>query len=168
MSMLQYWWVFIPIFPIIGFLIIRRRIAPWLGLGDLRRHTKDGRVSGLGHMIAYLIYSVPTNSQVTKVRLLILTIVLLAPEGSGLFMYIFLWLIIPGESDKEYKNRSRKNSGISNRFSKLRRLREWKEKNPKEARYVAKEKWWSEKPIENKVKRWSEKPIENKVKRWNK
>ena len=36
-----------------------------------------------------------------KVRLLILAVVLLAPDGSGLFMYAFLWLIIPPDTKEE-------------------------------------------------------------------
>tara|TARA_B100001013_G_scaffold342268_1_gene267979 strand:- start:1948 stop:2277 length:330 start_codon:yes stop_codon:yes gene_type:complete len=94
-------WIAIPLIPIIIFLIIRKKIAPWLGLGNLRR-SKDSRISGIAGMLANLIYSVPSSYQIMKVRLLILAIILLAPEGSGLFMYLLLWGIIPKESKKEH------------------------------------------------------------------
>jgi|TARA_B100000949_G_C14267673_1_gene445817 phage shock protein PspC (stress-responsive transcriptional regulator) len=94
-------WLALPLIPIIIFLIIRKKIAPWLGLGDLRRN-KDSRISGVSGMIAHLIYTVtPSSYQIMKVRFLILGVILLAPEGSGLFMYLFLWSIIPKESKKE-------------------------------------------------------------------
>jgi hypothetical protein len=134
------------------------KLARRLGLGDLRRHKKDGHVSGLGHMIACLIYSVPTNSQVTKVRLLVLTAILLAPEGSGLFMYIFLWLIIPVESDKEHTERNAKRSKPSStRRSWIykdakKKARKWMpDTKPREIighgrdyQNQKKEKWWTE------------------------
>ena len=82
------------------------KLAKRLGLGSLRRHKKDGHVSGLSHMIASIIYSMPSDYQIMKTRLLVLAIILLAPEGAGLFMYIFLWLIIPVESDKERNDRT--------------------------------------------------------------
>ena len=77
------------------------KLARRLGLGDLRRNKKDGYVSGLAHMIAHLIHTEPSSNQIMKVRLLILAVVLLAPDGSGLFMYAFLWLIIPPDTKEE-------------------------------------------------------------------
>ena len=77
------------------------KLARRIGLGDLRRHKKKGRVSGLARMIAFLIYDKPSNFQIMKVRLLTLAIILLAPEGSGLFAYCFLWLIIPPDTEEE-------------------------------------------------------------------
>ena len=52
-------------------------------------------------MIAFLIYNKPSDFQIMKVRLLTLAIILLAPEGSGLFAYCFLWLIIPPDTEEE-------------------------------------------------------------------
>jgi len=82
------------------------KLARRLGLGDLRRHKKDGHLSGLAHMIACMLYDNPIDSKITKIRFLTLAVILLAPEGSGLFMYIFLWLIIPPENDEQYKTRT--------------------------------------------------------------
>ena len=94
-------WFALPLIPIIVFVIIRKRIAPRLGLGNLRRN-KDSRISGVSGMIAHLIYTVtPSSYQIMKVRFLIFVVILLAPEGSGLFMYLFLWGIIPKESKEE-------------------------------------------------------------------
>ena len=81
------------------------KLARRLGLGDLRRHKKDGCLSGLSHMIACMVYDNPSDTKITKIRFLTLAVILLAPEGSGLFMYIFLWLIIPPENDEQYKTR---------------------------------------------------------------
>ena len=76
------------------------KLARRLGLGDLRRHKKDGHVSGLARMIAFLIYDKPSDFQIMKVKFLTLVIILLGPEGSGLFAYCFLWLIIPPDTEE--------------------------------------------------------------------
>ena len=94
-------WIAIPLIPIIIFLIIRKKIAPWIGLGNLRR-TKDKRVSGVAGMIANLIHSAPTSYQIMRVRFLTFAVILLAPEGSGLFMYLLLWATIPKEENTEH------------------------------------------------------------------
>jgi len=93
-------WFAIPLIPIIIFIVIRKKIAPWLGLGNLRR-TKDKRVSGVAGMIANLIHTEPSSYQIMRVRFLTFAVILLAPEGSGLFMYLLLWATIPKESKEE-------------------------------------------------------------------
>ena len=132
------------------------KIAKRLGLGDLRRHKKDGRVAGLSHMIASIIYSMPSDHQIMKTRLLVLAIILLGPEGSGLFMYIFLWLIIPVESDKEHTERNTKPSIKSSRkkwiYKNTTRKPKWlPDTKPREIigrardyQNQKKEKWWTE------------------------
>lgn len=109
------------------------KLARRLGLGDLRRHKKDGYVSGLSRMIACMIHNNPSNYQIMRVRFLTLSIILLAPEGSGLFMYLFLWAIIPPESDEEHKTRMSK-------------PKSWKWKSPfkatKSTRYLGKPSPW--------------------------
>ena len=77
------------------------KLARRLGLGDLRRHKKDGRVSGLARMVSFLIYDKPSDFQIMKVKFLTLVIILLGPEGSGFFDYCFLWLIIPPDTEEE-------------------------------------------------------------------
>ena len=93
-------WFILPLIPIILFLVVRKKIAPWIGLGNLRR-TKDKRVSGVAGMIANLIHSAPTSYQIMRVRFLTFAVILLAPEGSGLFMYLLLWATIPKEENTE-------------------------------------------------------------------
>ena len=77
------------------------KLAKRLGLGDLLRHKKFGRVAGIAGMVANLVYTKPSSYQITKIRFLTLAVILLAPEGSGLFMYLFLWLIIPPDTKEE-------------------------------------------------------------------
>ena len=87
--------------PLVGFLLIRKRIAPRLGLGDLRRNNNK-YLGGIAGMITYMIYSNPSSLQFKKVRFLTLAVILLAPEGSGLFMYLLLWATIPKDkAEKE-------------------------------------------------------------------
>ena len=95
-------WFFIgiPLTVLITFLFIRKKIAPWLGLEDLRRD-KDSRLGGIAVMISKLIYSSPSSHQIMKVRLLILSVILLAPEGSGLFMYLLILVIIQKDKAEE-------------------------------------------------------------------
>lgn len=89
------------IIPLVGFLLIRKRIAPRLGLGDLRRGN-NGYLGGIAEMMTYMKYDNPTSFQFRRVRFLTLAVILLAPEGSGLFMYLFLWAIIPKDkAEKE-------------------------------------------------------------------
>ena len=57
-------------------------------------------MSGLARMIAFLIYNKPSNYQIMKIRFLTLAVILLAPDGAGLFIYIFLWLIIPPDTEE--------------------------------------------------------------------
>ena len=52
-------------------------------------------------MIAFLIYDKPSDFQIMKVKFFTLVIILLGPEGSGLFAYCFLWLIIPPDTEEE-------------------------------------------------------------------
>jgi phage shock protein PspC (stress-responsive transcriptional regulator) len=85
--------------------LIKKKIAFRLGLGDLRRHKKEGYIGGIAEMIAHLVYYMPSQYQILRIRLLILAIIILAPEGSGLFLYITLWFIIPSESDEERDKR---------------------------------------------------------------
>jgi hypothetical protein len=111
-------------------------------------------------MIACLIYNKPSSFQITKIKLLILAIILLAPDGSGLFMYFFLWLIIPSESDEECESRQ-KSSKYSFSRRKARQRTNWKEgqvilnnlnnsrfsRSPKLDRMrpnKTKQKWWTE------------------------
>jgi len=54
-------------------------------------------------MIAFLIYDKPSDFQIMKVKFLTLVIILLGPEGSGLFAYCFLWLIIPPDTEEEHE-----------------------------------------------------------------
>jgi len=83
------------------------KLAKRLGLGNLRRHKKplghvsDGRVAGIAVMIANLVYTKPSSYQVTRIRFLTLAVILLAPEASGLFMYLLLWLMIPPDTKEE-------------------------------------------------------------------
>jgi phage shock protein PspC (stress-responsive transcriptional regulator) len=78
------------------------KLAKRMGLGGLRRHKKDGRVAGIAGMIAHLVYSSkPSSYQITKIRFLTFAVISLAPDGSGLFMYLFLWLIIPPDTKEE-------------------------------------------------------------------
>ena len=77
------------------------KLAKRLGLGDLHRHKKFGRVAGIAGMVANLVYTKPSSYQITKIRFLTLAVILLAPEGSGLFMHLFLWLIIPPDTKEE-------------------------------------------------------------------
>ena len=92
----------IPLTALITFLLIRKKIAPWLGIENLRRD-KDSRVGGIAGMLAGLSYSVkPSSYQIMKARFLVLAVILLAPEGAGLFMYLLLWAIIPKDkAEKE-------------------------------------------------------------------
>ena len=134
-----------------------------MGLGDLRRHKKGGHVSGLACMVAFMIHNNPSNYQIMRVRFLTLAIILLAPEGAGLFMYLFLWLIIPPESDKEYKSRKKFDFKASSPISPIKKhytlgkqayQEEWtrwakggyeRSKRKLEPIHSArKEKWWSE------------------------
>ena len=71
------------------------KLAERMGIGNLRRYKKTGRVAGVAEMIANIAYKKPSSNQVMRIRLLTLAVILLAPEGSGLFAYCFLWLIIP-------------------------------------------------------------------------
>ena len=75
------------------------KFAKRIGLGNLYRYKKTGYVAGITEMVAHLIYTKPSSRQITKVRFLILAAMLLAPDGSGIFMYLFLWLIIPPNSE---------------------------------------------------------------------
>ena len=77
------------------------KLAKRMGLGSLRRYKKDGRVAGISGMIANLVYTKPSSYQITRIRFLTLGVILLAPEGSGLFMYLLLWLIIPPDTKDE-------------------------------------------------------------------
>lgn len=133
------------------------KLARRLGLGDLRRHKKDGYVSGLSRMIACMIHNNPSNYQIMRVRFLTLSIILLAPEGSGLFMYILLWLIIPPESDEDYKSRQTpkkwfKETGSPKYLDSRNKQyveKRWKEKSPwsKGVGFEDRKKkyaWWTE------------------------
>jgi len=89
------------IIPLVGFLLIRKRIAPRLGLGDLRRGN-NGYLGGIAEMMTYMKYDNPSSLHFRRVRFLTLAVILLAPEGSGLFMYLLLWAIIPKDkAEKE-------------------------------------------------------------------
>ena len=90
-------------------------IGSWLGLGNLRRYKKEGYIGGIAEMIANLIYNKPSSYRLLQIRFLVLAIIILAPEGAGLFMYLFLWAIIPKESDKERQERN-------DRHKKMRKL----------------------------------------------
>ena len=79
---------------LISFILIRKRIAPRLGLQDLRRNNNK-YLGGIAGMITCMIYSNLSSLQFKKVRFLILAVVLLVPEGAGLFMYLLVWAIIP-------------------------------------------------------------------------
>ena len=113
--MLFWFTIGVPITILIIFLLIRKRIAPWLGLGNLRRYKKEGYIGGIAEMIANLIYNKPSSYRLLQIRFLVLAIIILAPEGAGLFMYLFLWAIIPKESDKERQERN-------DRHKKMRKL----------------------------------------------
>ena len=93
-------------------VLIKKKIASRLGLGDLRRHKKEGYIGGIAEMIAHLVYYMPSQYKILRIRLLILAIIILAPEGSGLFLYITLWFIIPSESDEERNKRINNNNTI--------------------------------------------------------
>lgn len=71
------------------------KLAKRIGLKKLYRYKKTGYVAGIAEMIAHLIYTEPNSRQIMKIRFLTLAIMFLAPDGSGIFMYLFLWLIIP-------------------------------------------------------------------------
>ena len=75
------------------------KLAKRIGLGNLYRYKENGYVAGIAGMIAHLIYTKPNSRQITNIRFLTLTAILLAPDGSGIFMYLFLWLIIPPNTE---------------------------------------------------------------------
>lgn len=77
------------------------KLAERIGLGNLRRYKKTGRVAGIAEMIANIVYKKPSSYQVMRIRFLTLAVILLAPEASGLFAYCFLWLIIPPNTKGE-------------------------------------------------------------------
>ena len=115
----------VPLTILITFFLIRKRIAPWLGLGDLRRRKKEGFIGGIAEMIANLKYTNPSSYRLLQIRFLVLAVIILAPEGSGLFMYLFLWAIIPAESDKERETRIN-NDNSYKKFNKMTRIGTWK------------------------------------------